>query len=64
MNVHKTIICVLLGILMSSPVVAQEMSVTEFKLLNTDLTANTRGTSKMDQNGEWLSLEWHLFLQE
>ncbi len=56
MNVHKKIICALLGIAMSSPVLAQEMSVTEFKLLSTDLTANTRGTMKMDQNGETAAL--------
>ena len=31
---------------------AQGMKVVEFKLLENDLTANTRGTEKMDQNGE------------
>lgn len=37
-------------------VMAQGMKVVEFKLLETDLTANTRGTSKMDQNGETAAL--------
>lgn len=32
------------------------MKVVEFKLLETDLTANTRGTSKLDQNGETAAL--------
>ena len=31
---------------------AQGMKVVDFKLLENDLTANTRGTEKMDQNGE------------
>jgi len=35
---------------------AQGMKVVEFKLLETDLTANTRGTSKLDQNGETAAL--------
>ncbi len=30
---------------------AQGMKVVDFKLLENDLTANTRGTEKMDQNG-------------
>lgn len=35
---------------------AQGMKVAEFKLLENDLTANTRGTEKMDQNGERAAL--------
>ena len=35
---------------------AQGMKVVTFKLLETDLTANTRGTSKLDQNGETAAL--------
>ncbi len=35
---------------------AQSMKVVEFKLLESDLTANTRGTSKQDQNGETAAL--------
>ena len=37
-------------------VMAQGMKVVEFKLLENDLTANTRGTEKMDQNGERAAL--------
>ena len=36
------------------PVMADGISVISFKLLDTDLTANTRGTQKLDQNGERL----------
>ena len=35
---------------------AQNMKVTGFRLLDKDLTANTRGTEKMDQNGEKCAL--------
>lgn len=35
---------------------AQGLKVVEFKLLETDLTANTHGTSKQDQNGETAAL--------
>ena len=35
---------------------AQGLNVVSFKLLETDLTANTRGTQKMDQNGETAAL--------
>ncbi len=35
---------------------AQDMKVVDFKLLETDLTANTHGTSKLDQNGETSAL--------
>jgi len=35
---------------------AQGMKVVEFKLLENDLTANTHGTSKQDQNGETAAL--------
>ena len=35
---------------------AQSMKVVEFKLLENDLAANTRGTEKMDQNGERAAL--------
>ena len=40
----------------SLPCVAQGLNVVSFKLLETDLTANTRGTQKMDQNGETAAL--------
>ena len=35
---------------------AQSISVSSFKLLDTDLTANTAGTMEMDQNGETAAL--------
>ena len=38
------------------PTVAQDMKVIDFHLLDKDLTANTRGTSKLDQNGETAAL--------
>ena len=38
------------------PVMADDISVISFKLLDTDLTANTRGTQKLDQNGEKAAL--------
>ena len=37
-------------------VLAQSISVSSFKLLDTDLTANTAGTMEMDQNGETAAL--------
>ena len=35
---------------------SQNISVSNFKLLDTDLTANTAGTMEMDQNGEAAAL--------
>ena len=47
----------LFGMLFALNVTAQnEMSVLSFRLLDNDLTANTRGTSEMDQNGETAAL--------
>ena len=43
-----TLLCLSVPIQM----MAQGMKVVDFKLLENDLTANTRGTEKMDQNGE------------
>ena len=40
----------------SLPSFAQDLNVVSFRLLETDLTANTRGTQKMDQNGETAAL--------
>ena len=39
-----------------STCLAQEMSIEGFRLLETDLTANTKGTSLQDQNGETAAL--------
>jgi hypothetical protein len=38
------------------PAVADGISVMSFKLLETDLTANTHGTQKFDQNGDKAAL--------
>jgi len=46
----------LLCLVLATQAMAQGMKVVEFKLLETDLTANTRGTSKLDQNGETAAL--------
>ena len=46
----------LLSLVVSATAMAQGMKVVDFKLLETDLTANTRGTSKLDQNGETAAL--------
>ena len=40
----------------SLPALSQGLNVVSFKLLDTDLTANTRGTMKRDQNGETAAL--------
>lgn len=45
-----------LAIIISLPANADGISVVGFKLLDTDLTANTRGTSRTDQNGETAAL--------
>ena len=41
-----------LTIIISLSTNADGISVVGFRLLDTDLTANTRGTSRTDQNGE------------
>ena len=43
-------------IAISQSVWAQGLSVVNFRLLETDLTANMHGTRKMDQNGETAAL--------
>ena len=47
---------ILLFICSAGSCFSQEISVRSFKLLNTDLTANTKGTSEIDQNGETAAL--------
>ena len=39
-------------IVVSQSIWADGISVISFKLLETDLTANTRGTERRDQNGD------------
>ena len=52
----KLFIATLICLAVALQVSAQSMKVVEFKLLETDLTANTHGTSKLDQNGETAAL--------
>ena len=49
-----TILLFCIGLSLSS--IAQSLSVSTFKLLDTDLTANTAGTMELDQNGETAAL--------
>ena len=52
----KRIICYSIFILQIIICQAQTISVSSFKLLDTDLTANTTGTMEKDQNGETAAL--------
>ena len=54
MHVGKTcgILLFLLLQLICTSAMGQQMSVSSFKLLDNDLTANTRSTMELDQNGE------------
>ena len=45
-----------ISLALTTGVMAQGLKVVDFKLLETDLTANTHGTSKQDQNGETAAL--------
>ena len=56
MNMRRTIAFILLCVAMALPGVAQNMKVEKFELLENDLTANTHGTEKTDQNGEKAAL--------
>ena len=52
----KLFVLTLFCLTVAMQAMAQGMKVVEFKLLENDLTANTRGTEKMDQNGERAAL--------
>jgi len=52
----RKLLFLLLGLLSVVYSIAQDMKVVDFRLLENDLTANTRGTEKMDQNGERAAL--------
>ena len=52
----KKEVLILIGILLCLNIVAQTISVASFKLLETDLTANTVGSMEQDQNGEVAAL--------
>ena len=54
--IRKLLVLSLLALLSTVYSVAQDMKVVDFRLLENDLTANTRGTEKMDQNGERAAL--------
>ena len=51
---HRVVLMLML--LVSATLSAQNISVSSFKLLENDLTANTTGTMKRDQNGEVAAL--------
>ena len=48
----RTVLLAFICLLTATVAEAQDMKVIDFKLLENDLTANTHGTSKVDQNGE------------
>lgn len=52
----RSIILISVLLTLVTQVLAQNMKVISFKLLENDLTANRYGTSKMDQNGETAAL--------
>ena len=48
----RALLLFLLLQLICTTAMGQQMSVSSFKLLDNDLTANTRSTMELDQNGE------------
>ncbi|MBP5713519.1 MAG: PEGA domain-containing protein [Prevotella sp.] len=52
----RFLLSIAVSLAFTTGVVAQGLKVVDFKLLETDLTANTHGTSKQDQNGETAAL--------
>ena len=52
----KRILTILLMLVCTLTIWAQSISVSSFRLLETDLTANTKGTIEKDQNGEVAAL--------
>ncbi len=52
----KGIVLILVCLLATVMTVAQDMKVIDFRLLETDLTANVHGTQKTDNNGETAAL--------
>lgn len=52
----KKLLAIVLCICLTPLLRAQNMKVVDFRLLENDLTANTRGTEKMDQNGDKAAL--------
>ena len=54
--VNKCILLILMLLMLSPMMMAQSLSVTDFKARENDLTANTHGTMERDQNGEVAAL--------
>ena len=52
----RFLLSIVVSLAFTTGVTAQGLKVVDFKLLETDLTANTHGTSKQDQNGETAAL--------
>lgn len=52
----RFLLSIVVSLAFTTGVMAQGLKVVDFKLLETDLTANTHGTSKQDQNGETAAL--------
>ena len=52
----RFLLLIAISLAFTTGVTAQGLKVVDFKLLETDLTANTHGTSKEDQNGETAAL--------
>ena len=52
----RLLFSIAISLALTTGVMAQGLKVVDFKLLETDLTANTHGTSKQDQNGETAAL--------
>ena len=55
-NMKFRLLFIVLFICLADKTFSQNISVRSFKLLDTDLTANTKGTSENDQNGETAAL--------
>ncbi len=52
----KKVYLIILGLIVALSANSQSITVSSFKLLDTDLTANTAGTMELDQNGETAAL--------
>ena len=52
----RLFVLIAVSLAFTTGVMAQGLKVVDFKLLETDLTANTHGTAKQDQNGETAAL--------
>ena len=55
-KMRRQLLLTVFGVLLSTVLQAQNIKVTKFSLLEHDMTANTHGTQKLDQNGEKAAL--------